>query len=471
MPAASVAIVFDCGATNLRVTAIDRKGELLAAASLLNAPVPDPENPAFRIWDVHGIYENLCGLSREVIARCQGAEIAGVTVTTFGVDGTLCDEAGQPLYPVISWQCTRTAPVLESIGKYLSLDELYRVSGVLPFSFNTLFRLIWLQENHPGLVERSRSFLFLPSVLAGFLGGSPVNDITMAGTSMATSLEERTWSPAIFRATGFPLEKMTPPVEPGTITGTVTAAASAATGLPAGTPVVATGHDTQFALFGSGAGVHVPVLSSGTWEILMVRSSTFHTTPEHRMAGITTEFDSRPGLVNIGNQWIASGLLEWVKNTFYRDCEEQVYELMSGEAAGVPPGSRGVRVVPEFSASPLRTNILGLGPDTGRAEICRASLEALAERFRLGKEALEQAGGFRADEIICVGGGSKNRLWNQLRATASGAVLRVTDRSETTALGASCFVHAAAQGCSPEKAREQIEYRFTDYLPGSQACS
>ncbi|MEA7609699.1 hypothetical protein ONJ23_26030, partial [Salmonella enterica subsp. enterica serovar Virginia] len=42
-------------------------------------------------------------------------------------------------------------------------------------------------------------------------------------------------------------------------------------GLPAGVPVISAGHDTQFALFGAGAQQGEPVLSSGTWEILMVR--------------------------------------------------------------------------------------------------------------------------------------------------------------------------------------------------------
>ena len=67
--------------------------------------------------------------------------------------------------------------------------------------------------------------------------------------------------------------------------------------IPAGIPVVATGHDTQFAIFGSGAEKNQPVLSSGTWEILMVRSERFRSGKEQLDMGITTELDSRPGLV------------------------------------------------------------------------------------------------------------------------------------------------------------------------------
>ena len=56
---------------------------------------------------------------------------------------------------------------------------------------------------------------------------------------------------------------------------------------------MATGHDTQFAIFGSGAGKNQPVLSSGTWEILMVRSESYKSGKEQLDMAITTELDSR----------------------------------------------------------------------------------------------------------------------------------------------------------------------------------
>ena len=102
-------------------------------------------------------------------------------------------------------------------------------------------------------------------------------------------------------------------VEAGTITGTISKKASAETSIPDGIPVVATGHDTQFAIFGSGAEINQPVLSSGTWEILMVRSEKYRSGKKQLEMGITTELDSSPGLYNIGNQWIASGVLEWAR--------------------------------------------------------------------------------------------------------------------------------------------------------------
>lgn len=464
-----IAIVFDCGATNVRAVAINDTGDILAAESFPNNTRPDPFYPAYRIWDVNEIWEKMCDASKKVIAAVGRERIAGVTVTTFGVDGTLFDMSGKMLYPVISWQCERTAPIMDNIEKYIPADDLYGESGVLPFNFNTINKLIWFLEQKPEIVEKSQMFLFMPSIFSFLLTGEMVNDITMAGTSMLTDLSTRNFSDKISTGMGFPRSKLGNPVEAGTITGTVTRKASSETFLPEGTPVVATGHDTQFAIFGSGAGPDQPVLSSGTWEILMVRASGFKTGRAERDAGITTELDARPGLYNIGNQWIASGMLEWCRKNMYGEIVENVYETMIRGAEKVPHGCNGVSVVPKFyeelKGKPAG-QILGLTMESTRDEIYRAMLEALSERLVRGMEALETAGGFSTGSILCVGGGSKNRLWNKIRAGFTGVPLKIIDHKETTVLGASLFVQAAVgNAASPEAARERIKYNIEIIYP------
>jgi L-fuculokinase len=471
MPKGDIVIVFDCGATNIRVVAINSTGEILASESFPNQTRPDPFYPSYRIWDIAEIWNKMCRASRKVISKINVNTIAGVTVTTFGVDGTLFDKTGKMLYPVISWQCERTNPIMSNIDKYLPVNELYRESGVLPFSFNTINKLIWFVEKKPEIVEKSSKFLFMPSIFSFLLTGEMVNDITMAGTSMLTNLMTRSLSQNIINKIKFPLEKMATPVEAGTITGKINAKASAQTALPEGIPVVATGHDTQFAIFGSGAEKNQPVLSSGTWEILMVRSEEFRSGKEQLDLDITTELDSRPGLYNIGNQWIASGILEWARRNLYSEIKDDIYDVMVSGAEKVPPGCNGVKVVPNFYEE-LKGKpggqILNLTMESTRDEIFRAIIEALSARLDEGNRALENAGGFKTESILCVGGGSKNRLWNQLRADYTGVPLKIIDQKETTVLGASLFVQAACgNAASPEEARSAINYKTEIIEPGS----
>jgi len=462
MPEKNIVIVFDCGATNVRVIAIDSHGRIIASESTANGTKPDPFNSSWRIWDAPEIWHKMCLASKKVTREIDTGRITGATVTTFGVDGTLFDSSGKMLYPVISWQCERTAPIMANIGKYIPVEDLYKECGVLPFTFNTINKLIWFAENKPDIIDKSHRFLFMPSIFSFFLTGEMVNDTTMAGTSMAASLSTRNMSENILKKISFPVAKFGEICEAGTITGKITTKAASETGIPAGTPVGATGHDTQFAVFGSGAEKNQPVLSSGTWEILMARSERHRSGKEQLDMSITTELDSRPGLYNIGNQWIASGILEWARKHLYNDIKENVYETMISGAEKVPAGSRGVSVVPkfyeEFKGKP-GGQILGLTMETTRDEIYRAMLESLSERLAVGKSALEKAGGFTTESILCVGGGSKNRLWNKLRAQYTGVPVKIIDQKETTVLGASLFVQAACgNAATPEEARAGIDY-------------
>jgi L-fuculokinase len=143
--------------------------------------------------------------------------------------------------------------------------------------------------------------------------------------------------------------------------------------------------------------------------------------------------------------------------------------MISG-AERVPSGSNGVKVIPKFyeelEGKPAG-QILGLTMESTRDEIYRAMLEALSERLIEGKKALESAEGFKAESILCVGGGSKNRLWNQLRANFTGVPIKIIDHKETTVLGASLFVQAACgNASSPEDARSAIEYKTEIIIPG-----
>ncbi len=454
----------DCGATNVRAIAISEKGQMLGMHSVSNNTQPDPHHANGLIWDVEEIWAKLVTCTREVLKKVDASTIAGVTVTTFGVNGAPMDKSGKLLYPVISWQCGRTASVMDNIGKYIPLEKLYGINGLQPFSFNTINVLIWLKENRPEILEKMDHFVFIPSIFLHKLTGNFCTDTTMAGTSMLTDLRTRRFSTDIMQAIGVDKNKFAPFAEAGEMIGKITAHASTETGLTIGTPVMATGHDTQFAIFGSGADENVPVLSTGTWEILMVRSKNFSTEKNLLNAGITTELDPQPGIVNMGVQWIGSGLLEWVKKTLYaaEANNENIYDIMIGDAEKVAACSEGVRVNPSFLLDGNNTSkgsINGINLYTKREQIYRAALESLAAKVKINLELLENAGGFTSKSLIVVGGGSKNRLWNQLRADMLGISIKLVDQKETTVLGAALFAMAGAgMYKTADEARAVVNY-------------
>ena len=93
-------------------------------------------------------------------------------------------------------------------------------------------------------------------------------------------------------------------------------------------------------------------------------------------------------------------------------------------------------------------------------------MQSLAGETKQGLKILEKIGNFKAESIICVGGGSKNMLWNQLRANTLGIPLRLIGRKETTVLGAALFALAGVGVySSPEEARDNINYNVETIIP------
>ncbi|MGM0376801.1 MAG: L-fuculokinase [Bacteroidota bacterium] len=454
-----LSIIFDCGATNVRVVAMNTKGNIEAIESFPNGTKEDPETPGGRIWDLDEIWDKFCKASGTVMSQIDTSRICGVSVTTFGADGGFLNEKNELVYPVVSWQCERTVPVMQNIGKYISLQDIYNETGVFPYNFNTVAKLIWFKENRPDVISKASRFLFMPSLIQLKLGSEGINDTTMLGTGMITNFEARDCSEKVLSAIDVDPALFGPLAEPGENVGVVNSRASGQTGLPEGTPLLATGHDTQFAVVGSGADANQPVLSSGTWEILMSRSWDCTCTPHELDLGITTELDAEPGMYDIGINYMGSGTLEWIKRHFFPFDE---YEAMIREAETVPPGSQGVRVKTDFynakDAGPAGA-IKGLTLQSTRGHIFRAALEGLSLKMKEALSAVEKAGQFQASSVICVGGGSKNDLWNQIRADVCGVPVTTIDQKETTVLGAAMFVFKGAGVVnSLDEARENIDY-------------
>ena len=160
-----VVIVLDCGATNVRAIAVGNQGQIIAKAAVANATQAAVEDSHWHQWSLDEILQRFQVCCEQLVPQLADFTIRAVTVTTFGVDGALVDRQGQLLYPVISWKCPRTVAVMEQVHRYLDPELLQRESGIGHFSFNTLYKLIWLKENQPELFAQAHAWLFISSLI------------------------------------------------------------------------------------------------------------------------------------------------------------------------------------------------------------------------------------------------------------------------------------------------------------------
>ncbi|MFC1650213.1 FGGY family carbohydrate kinase [Candidatus Latescibacterota bacterium] len=442
-------IVVDCGSTNITISAVDAHGNFVKSAGSPNAPSQQPGGgSSFFIWDIDTIWEKICGASREVCSVVGPGRIKAVIVTTFGADGTFLDKDNNPVYPVISWQDTRTEETAEEIKTLIDPKEIYDITGYNLIRFNTLLRFLWLSKHAPEVLEKADKYLMMPGLISCMLSGEVSIDSTSASTMMAMDMNERKWSSKMLGLAGMDSSYFPRWVDPGDTIGTITAEAGSVSGLPAGIPVITGGHDTQFALVGSGATKNEAVLSSGTWEILMARTKDFSPNDTGFENGVNIEYDSVPGVYNPQMLMMGSGVLEWVRKLFFAkdDSGKGIYDIMISEAENIQPDSSNLFFCPTFvsGTGPFQKfnapgYIHGLNIMTSRGEIYRAALEGLAFQLRSALEVLNSSTGFNPDGIRVVGGGAKNMLWNSIRADVTGLPVAVTSQKEITALGAALF--------------------------------
>ncbi|MGB2975611.1 MAG: FGGY-family carbohydrate kinase, partial [Phycisphaerae bacterium] len=236
--------------------------------------------------------------------------------------------------------------------------------------------------------------------------------------------------------------------------------------------------DTQFALLGSGVVPGEAVVSSGTWEILIARAERFTPNKASFEGGLLYECDAEPGRWNPQLLMMGSGVLEWVAARWFADVPDRTrrYEVMIREAADEAPGSGGVVLLPSFTGTGpnqkygTKGTLLGLTLNTSRAQVYRAALEGLAYQLKDALAVFGKAAGIQPKALRVVGGGAKNRLWNQLRADVTGLPVVVPAETEATALGAAmvALVGAGVYG-SVDEVRRRMDFGETRFEPSDAA--
>lgn len=479
-PHADCVVVMDCGATTTRAVAVDVRGNLVVSASRPNSPSPQPGGKSdWKIWDLDEVWGKLCDSCREVCRAVPRERIRAVTVVTFGADGAPLKKDGSLAYPVISWQCERTKEFAEAIKKILSPQEIYEITGYQIIGFNTLLKWMWLRKYAAQALARGNRWVMMSGLLSHKLSGEMMIEPTAASTTMAMDIRRRDWSEKMLSLVGLDRSFFPAWSQPGDVVGTVTRRASDETGLPEGMPVIAGGHDTQFAPFGSGAKPGEAILSTGTWEIALLRTQKCEPEAVGFGEGLIIETDAVPGWWNPQLLMIASGIIEWVRRNFFSPeaDREGIHRLMIEEGRSALPGAGGVTVVPAFveGTGPAKKYgipgcITGLTLSTTRGQVYRAVIEGLCYQLRQALDILSRATGFKPTGIRVVGGGAKNDFWNQTRADVTRLPATVPDVKEATVLGAAAFgFKGAGIVSSPEEFVSGIDLGGEVFEPSESA--
>jgi len=456
-------VAADLGAGSGRVVAAQVVKGLLGMHELsrFTTSFAKESGGAYLCWDIDSIEGHL----RQGIAKAaEMAPVRSVGVDSWGVDYVLLDAEHHRVGPAICYRDERTEGMIKRVTARMPAAEIYRRTGIQFQPFNSLYQLSAMAIQEPKWVSETRHLLMIPDYIHYRFCGTLSNEYTNATTTQLLNLNGE-WDRDLLEAAGARLPWMQPTVQAGTVLGELQLSGSTAKVVAPAT------HDTASAVAGTPLETEGEAfLSSGTWSLMGMESLV----PVASEQAMLWNFSNEGGfgrryrvLKNIMGMW----LMQQVCQEFVTPIDDA---LMDAAAKAEPWRSVVNPDDPRFmNPSSMKGAIRDYCLETQQpapessVQFVRCVIESLALSYRLVKEQLESLRRDRLNRIRIVGGGSKNRLLNQLCADACQLPVSAGP-VEASALGNICVqMIALGEISSLDEARALIRRSFEirEYRP------
>ncbi len=262
----------------------------------------------------------------------------------------------------------------------------------------------------------------------------------------------RRWSKEMLSAAEID-ERLLPALyESPDVCGKVSEAGAKATGLKPGTPVVAGAGDQ--AAGATGMGIVAPGAVSatiGTSGVVFAATDRPALDPKGRLH---TFCHAIPGRWHVMGVTQAAGLsLRWFRDQFGAAARagSDPYEVLTEEAAKIPPGSDGLLWTPYLMGErtphldgKARAALIGLTASHTRAHVIRAILEGVAFSLRDSFTIFAEMN-VPVRSIRLGGGGARSPLWRQIQADVYGHEVEIVEAEEGAAYGAAILAGVGAK--------------------------
>ena len=343
--------------------------------------------------------------------------------------------SGRPLAPAIVWQDRRTAARCAE----LPLELIRARTGLVPDPYFSATKLEWLLAR-ASLPQSELAFGTVESWLVWRLsrGAAHVTDPTNASRTLLFDLDRGDWSDELLALFG---------VERELLADVVPSSALVAEGelLGARLPVAALAGDQQASLFGHGCvrpGEGKATYGTGSF-VLVNGGARRPAAPDGLLVTAAAVAPGGAGQFALEGAVLAAGAaVQWLADGLGLLAEASESERLARSVAS----TGGVHFVPALAGlgSPhwdaeARGLICGLTRGTTRAELARATLEAIAFQVADVAEALPE----RLELLRADGGASANGFLMQFQADVLGCPVEVAADAETTALGAAALAGLA----------------------------
>ncbi|HEX3324075.1 MAG TPA: glycerol kinase GlpK [Solirubrobacterales bacterium] len=444
-------LAIDQGTTGTTCLVFDDEGRIAGRAySEFEQHFPRPgwvEHDAAEIWEV----TRRVAVQAIVDAGIQGADLDAIGITNQRETVVAWDPAtGEPIHRALVWQDRRTAERCEEL-RAAGHEALVRErTGLVIDPYFSATKIEWLLRNVEG-TDRA-AFGTVDSWLLFKLTGRHATDHTNASRTMLFDIRRLAWDGELCALLGVDPARLPEPLPSAHVYGTTTEFGGEV-------PVAGIAGDQQAALFGQAchrAGMAKNTYGTGSF-VLLNTGADAPEPVEGLLGTVACGTGEEPAYALEASIFITGAAVQWL-----RDGLGVIERAADSEAlAASLDGNDGVYFVPALTGlgSPhwdpyARGTIVGLTRGSGRAQLARAALEAIAYQAVDAVRAQEAASGERLAVLKADGGGVANGWLMQFQADVLGAEVVVPEVAETTALGAAYLAGIATRRWTLEQVGE-----------------
>jgi len=383
--------------------------------------------------------------------------IRSVSVSAQRCCGIFLDGNNRMLRPMISWQDNRTPAEVEEISRKIGPDEYYRRTGYPNSTTWLLSKMMWVRKHEPDVWGRTERVVQMHDYFLKALGADDffvdMNDAGFFGFFDST---EGRWDEELLSLFDFDSSLLPIPSVSGTIAGKVSAEASGMCGLSAGTIIAVGAGDQCAGSLGSG------VVRKGTVSVSMGTAgavNAFLDSPyrDPNGTGMVTCHSIQGNWLLEAHQAAAAGVYRWFRDEIAAlekaeadAAGNDFYEEMGKKIAEVPPGSRGLLLLPYYAGaatprynSDARGVLLGLTFAHDRSSIARAYMEGITLDMKDMLSSFQRSG-IEIGDIRILGGPTRSPLWNQIQADVYDTPVSTLEVADATLLGAGVLAAVGA---------------------------
>jgi xylulokinase len=430
----------DLGTSSCKALLVGLDGRTMGLAAQ-EYPIDIPQ-PGWAEQDPRAWVDACRAAVRGALAVAAGAGKSMPVVKGIGLSGQMhglvcVDGKGQPVRPAIIWADQRSRRQVEQISRRVSMEQLGEwtgnpmATGFWPPSW------MWLLENEPETVQRTRRLILPKDYLRFAMTGEMGVEESDASSTLVFDTGRREWSQEAARAFGIDEALLLPAHGSSEIAGMLREGFASEVGLPEGIPVVYGGSDQALALLGQGI-THAGQLSCAisTGGQMVTPLGGYRYDPDLRL---NTFCHALPGHWYLEAATLSAGLsLRWLRDHVFPGSS---YAALADLADAVP-GSEGVFFLPHlvgertpYMDAEAKAGFWGLGLRHTQGHLVRAVMEGVVFSLRACLELIEGLGA-PVEQVVASGGGTRHPLWLHLMADIFDRPVTVSGLSEASAAGA-----------------------------------